>query len=84
MKKELLTIDIWDTLLRRNSHPEFSKLETAKYLFSFKELDFNSIYTSYIDLYKARLDAELEVAKKYLSKGKVERKFMFVKLTKGG
>lgn len=69
MKKELLTIDIWDTLLRRNSHPEFSKLETAKYLFSQDRVDFKSIYTTYFDLYKARLDAELEVAKKYLNKG---------------
>jgi predicted HAD superfamily hydrolase len=69
MKKELLTIDIWDTLIRRHSHPEFSKLETSQYLFSQKNVQFKSIYTSYINLYKARLDVELEIAKKYLNQG---------------
>ena len=69
MKKKLLTVDIWDTLIRRNNHPEFSKIETAKYVFSLHEITLKDTSISYFDIYKARLKVESDLAKRYLNEG---------------
>ena len=54
----LRTVDVWDTLLRRDCHPECIKLATALHLFlgwaDRLRLDFRSHW----DLYHARIDVE--------------------------
>jgi predicted HAD superfamily hydrolase len=59
---KLRTIDVWDTLLRRDCHPECIKLATAKHFFlgwvNQLKPEFNDIRV----LYKARLEAERKLA----------------------
>lgn len=62
MMYKLRTIDVWDTLLRRDCHPECIKLATARHLF-FGWI--NQIKPEFADvwlLYKARLETERTLA----------------------
>lgn len=67
---KLRTIDVWDTLLRRDCHPECIKLATAQHLFLgwFDQLkpEFRDCWT----LYGARIDAERNLAEKARSHGR--------------
>jgi len=59
---KLRTVDVWDTLLRRDCHPECIKLATAMYLFLgfFGRLKPN--FSNHWDLYRARVDTERHLA----------------------
>lgn len=67
---KIRTIDVWDTLLRRDCHPECIKLATAQHLFfgwtDQLKLEFRDGWA----LYKARLDAERTLAEYAKSRGK--------------
>jgi predicted HAD superfamily hydrolase len=59
---KIRTIDVWDTLLRRDCHPECIKLSTAQHLFlGWADLIKLELRDG-AALYKARLDAELSLA----------------------
>ncbi|MEK6316091.1 MAG: hypothetical protein V4807_16930 [Burkholderia gladioli] len=58
----LRTIDVWDTLLRRDCHPEFAKLATALHVFLDPSLDVASRHTSVWDVYRLRVEQEIRLA----------------------
>ena len=64
------TIDVWDTLLRRDCHPECIKLATAQHLF----LGWSNLLKPGLGdgwaLYKARLEAERTLAERARAGGK--------------
>lgn len=63
------TIDVWDTLLRRDCHPECIKLATAQHLFlGWTNLLKPGLGDSWA-LYKARLEAERVLAEQAKSAG---------------
>lgn len=55
---ELRTVDVWDTLLRRDCHPECIKLATARYLSMTAARNLKAGFQDMWSLYEARLDAE--------------------------
>jgi len=55
---ELRTVDVWDTLLRRDCHPECIKLATARYLAMTAVRNLKPGLQDMWSLYEARLDAE--------------------------
>lgn len=55
---ELRTVDVWDTLLRRDCHPECIKLATARYLSMTAARNLKPGLQDMWSLYEARLDAE--------------------------
>lgn len=59
---KLLTVDVWDTLLRRDCHPECIKLATAAYVFGFNERIVSSSYKSHWEIYQARNEIECTLA----------------------
>ncbi|MET1115354.1 MAG: HAD family hydrolase [Comamonas sp.] len=59
---ELRTVDVWDTLLRRDCHPECIKLATARYLSMTAARNLKAGFQEMWSLYEARLDAERSVA----------------------
>lgn len=60
---KIRTIDVWDTLLRRNCHPECIKLATAQHLFLGWADQIKPEFRDGWALYKARLEAESTLAK---------------------
>lgn len=67
---KIRTIDVWDTLLRRDCHPECIKLATAHHLFfGWRDLIKPEFRDSWV-LYKARLDAERTLAVQAKAGGK--------------
>ncbi len=56
------TIDVWDTLLRRDCHPECIKLATAQHLFLGWTNQLKPEFGNGWVLYKARLEAERTLA----------------------
>jgi len=67
---KLRTVDIWDTLLRRNCHPECIKLETARHLFLGWRDQILPEYRDSWTLYDARIKEEQALAKLASLKGK--------------
>jgi predicted HAD superfamily hydrolase len=67
---KLRTVDVWDTLLRRDCHPECIKLATALHLFLGWSDQLKLEFRDYWSLYRARIDAERCVAEESRSKGK--------------
>jgi FMN phosphatase YigB (HAD superfamily) len=63
MKYKLKTVDVWDTLLRRDCHPECIKLATAAHVYFQLSGKFKKTYPGYWDIYKARIDTELRLAR---------------------
>ncbi|MCX8516713.1 MAG: hypothetical protein ORN29_01310, partial [Rhodoferax sp.] len=59
---KLRTIDVWDTLLRRDCHPECIKLATAQHLWLGWADQLNPGFPDGWALYKARLEAERVLA----------------------
>ncbi|KVQ09906.1 hypothetical protein [Burkholderia ubonensis] len=66
----LKTIDVWDTLLRRDCHPEFSKLATALHVFLDPSLDVSSRYETAWDVYRLRVEQEMLLADQSRAAGK--------------
>ncbi len=59
---KLLTIDVWDTLLRRRCHPECVKLNTSAHVFFSTSYKINTTYHTHWDLYFSRLEIEAQMA----------------------
>jgi FMN phosphatase YigB (HAD superfamily) len=55
---KIRTIDVWDTLLRRDCHPECIKLATARHLFLGWNSQLKPAFRNVWALYQARLNAE--------------------------
>lgn len=62
MKKEVVTFDIWDTLLKRNFHPEISKLKTIQFLYTLKNKNIKKNYDIY-QILKIRNEIEQKLVK---------------------
>lgn len=67
---KIMTIDVWDTLLRRDCHPECIKLATAQHLFFGWTNQLKPEFHDGWALYKARLEAERTLAKHARTVGK--------------
>jgi FMN phosphatase YigB (HAD superfamily) len=67
---KLRTIDVWDTLLRRDCHPECIKLATAHHLFFGWCYQIKPEFRDGWVLYKARLEAERTIAAQAKAAGK--------------
>lgn len=67
---KLRTIDVWDTLLRRDCHPECIKLATAQHLFLGWIDHIKPEFRDGWALYKARLEAERTLAEYAKTGGK--------------
>ncbi len=66
---KLITVDIWDTLLRRDCHPECIKLATSWYLYYGWSANLKSRFTSGQKLYQSRLQCEKKLANKACTDG---------------
>ncbi|MGY2051577.1 rhamnosyltransferase WsaF family glycosyltransferase [Methylobacterium sp. JK268] len=58
----VLTVDVWDTLLRRDCHPDEIKLQTARFLLAYMRNVIRPHFRSAVSLLRARFEAEREVA----------------------
>lgn len=67
---KLRTIDVWDTLLRRDCHPECIKLATAMHLFLGWADHFKPEFNNCWALYRARINVERDLAERAKSQGK--------------
>ncbi|POA36573.1 HAD family hydrolase [Pseudomonas sp. GW456-12-1-14-TSB6] len=63
MNYKLKTVDVWDTLLRRDCHPECIKLATAAHVYFQLLGKFKQSYPGYWEIYKARIYTELRLAR---------------------
>jgi len=70
MNYKLRTIDVWDTLLRRDCHPECIKLATAQHLFLSWTDQLKPEFCNVWALYRARLNAERTLAERTRTVGK--------------
>lgn len=66
---KLRTVDVWDTLLRRDCHPECIKLATARHLLLSYNENLLAAYSGQWELYQARLDAERRHAEQARASG---------------
>ncbi|HDV6323139.1 TPA: HAD family hydrolase [Burkholderia multivorans] len=66
----LKTIDVWDTLLRRDCHPEFAKLATALHVFLDPSLGVCRRYETAWDIYRLRIEQEMLLADRSRAAGK--------------
>jgi predicted HAD superfamily hydrolase/glycosyltransferase involved in cell wall biosynthesis len=53
-----ITLDIWDTVLRRKCHPDEIKYQSARFIFLEAFHSLKPIYRSLVGIYKARIKAE--------------------------
>ena len=60
---KIKTVDVWDTLLRRDCHPECIKLATAAHVYFELLGHFKPPYTGYWDIYRARIETEARLAR---------------------
>ena len=67
---KIRTIDVWDTLLRRDCHPECIKLGIARFLWLLGRDDLKEQFQDPWILYQARIEVERELAAISKSKGK--------------
>lgn len=69
---KLKTVDVWDTLLRRDCHPECIKLSTAAHVSLLLDGKFKPGYQTAWEIYLARVDAEMRLAHSARDLGKDE------------
>lgn len=60
--KKYLTLDVWDTIIRRHGHPDFSKLYSSYYIFLKYAFDLQEILSSPRDIYLKRCSIEADYA----------------------
>lgn len=72
MMYKLKTVDVWDTLLRRDCHPECIKLATAAHVHFALQGCFKPNYQSLRAIYQARVDTEMQLAHAARDLGKDE------------
>ncbi|MEZ5816102.1 MAG: hypothetical protein R3D44_03375 [Hyphomicrobiaceae bacterium] len=58
----LVSLDVWDTLLRRDCHPDEVKLQSARFLFVSAYEQLRPAFRDLVALYKARIKAENDSA----------------------
>lgn len=63
---KILSLDIWDTVLRRKCHPDEIKLATARYLYFSHYKDIKEDYLDIQRLLSARIAAERMIANQHL------------------
>lgn len=63
MRYKIRTVDVWDTLLRRDCHPECIKLATAAHVFFELQGSFKHEYPGYWEIYQARVVTEANIAR---------------------
>ena len=66
---DLLTVDVWDTLLRRRCHPDEIKLFTARYLQLTRWSQLKPAYADVVRLLKERTQCEMAVGQQCRAKG---------------
>jgi GT2 family glycosyltransferase/FMN phosphatase YigB (HAD superfamily)/predicted Zn-dependent protease len=66
---DLLTVDVWDTLLRRRCHPDEIKLFTARYLQLTRWSRIKPAYADPVRLLKERAQCEMAVGQQCRAKG---------------
>lgn len=59
---KLRTVDVWDTLLRRNCHPECIKLSTAFHIYVGFHGQIKNEFPSHREIYQKRLQIESQLA----------------------
>lgn len=69
---KIRTIDVWDTLIRRECHPECIKLATAAFVFIGFKNKIRPSFKSHWDIYYERIDIESHIAKSMQKTGKDE------------
>lgn len=71
MEKKLLSLDIWDTVIRRRCHPQESKFGLSKYVLLKYNHQLKDEYKKVLpkDLVKIRCDCECEISKENSKKG---------------
>lgn len=60
---DLLTIDVWDTLIRRNCHPDSSKLASARYVSLSHAILLKDEYANHWNIYSRRCAIEGELVR---------------------
>ena len=63
MKYRIKTVDVWDTLLRRDCHPECVKLATAAHVFYSSYGKLKPLYPGYWEVYQVRVTTEANLAR---------------------
>jgi FMN phosphatase YigB (HAD superfamily) len=66
---KLRTLDVWDTLLRRDCHPECIKVIVAHHVFLRYADQLTPRYDDHWSVYRARLEVEQALAEESLTKG---------------
>ncbi|WP_155123409.1 hypothetical protein [Burkholderia cenocepacia] len=61
---------MWDTLLRRDCHPEFAKLATALHVFLDPSIGVSCHYETAWDIYRRRVEQEMLLADRARAAGK--------------
>lgn len=64
-----MSLDIWDTILKRKCHPEEIKLFTARYIFLKYNYELKDKYKDIYEILKKRNDIEAEICKENQDKG---------------
>lgn len=64
-KYKILSLDIWDTVLRRKCHPDESKLFVCRYILLKHYKGIEDVYRDLYLLAKERVNSEIELATKY-------------------
>lgn len=69
MENKIISLDIWDTILKRKCHPEEIKLFTAKYIFLKYNYELKEKFKDIYELLKKRDEIEAEICKENQAKG---------------
>lgn len=69
MEKKIISLDIWDTILKRKCHPEEIKLFTSKYIFLKYNYELKEKYRDIYEILKRRDEIEAEICKENQEKG---------------
>ena len=76
MKKcYLLTLDIWDTILRRKCHPDEIKIITSRYLFLSYYSDIKEEFRNVKRLTELRVECEVEIGQKKTSNDRYDDEY---------
>lgn len=64
---QLLTVDVWDTLLRRRVHPDLIKMHTARYMYFYLHHALKPEFRDVEKLFHLRRDAEWKIGQRRAS-----------------
>lgn len=69
MEKKIISLDIWDTILKRKCHPEEIKLFTAKYIFLKYNYELKDKFKDIYEILRKRDEIEAEICQENQNKG---------------